>query len=1372
MQARLNSTVVLAILLLNAFYVTAQPPLSFRKFQEEEGTSNGFVAYINNRLIVLWLLLLQAGLGYAQPLQFTKTHQEHFVTTIFEDHLGFLWLGTPSGVFRYDGYQFKSFDYIEGDSLSLSNREVWNIVEDREGMIWVGTNNGLNRLDPKREVFTRYMADVERSDGLTDNGIEDLLVDTAGTIWVATANGLCRYLPELGTFKRYLFSAGTVRPSRTPIQSRDGTIWLGARDTLYRYDADLDDFIGFRLPGNETAANAIRLIYEDHQGKLWIGTQLSGAFCFDPNRSTFIEQIKREENKPNGLSSNTVSAFIQDGRELWIGTTGGGLNILNLDTKQMTSHTGTPPDPFGINCETIRDAWEDRNGSIWLGTYYDGLYQYKRSQRLFSHFNQNTGLPSKKVMDIAETADGRIWIALSTGGLGVFDQENQRFIDFYQANSEGLPAGDLNRLYTGEDGQLWVASFTGGISRFDSDSRQFVQLLPKSDKDKPYFNYVNDFLVEESGDIWIALQVGLVKYQKATDSYRSYNLANSKDSKIVHGRSDYVLQIYRDHNEQVWIVTYGGLFLYQSATDSFDFFPFEHQPQGIMEDSQGTLWVGTPVGIFIFDRQSKSYSEIPALGPFTPMLEDAQGRIWLYNSDHVGRYNPKSQEIVRLNHEEGLAEGFYWTMHLSSSGQLFLGGIEGLTIFHPDSIQSSSAPPRVVITDFRLFNKTVPLSDSRADTLDWPSPLSHSITFTENIRLKHWQNYFSLEFAALDLTSPATNRYQYRLVGYDRDWVTTQADRRFVTYTNLNPGRYVFQVRGATRDSPWSPELASVQIQILSPWWATTWAYLTYAVLLFAIIRTIYIFQLRRRLAQTEAQQFKELDAVKTKLYTNITHEFRTPLTVILGMAEKVEEDPKKWLESGIDSIKRNGQGVLHLVNQILDLSRLQIGNLELNMYQGDVIPFVSYLVQSYESYAESKGIQLQVEKRVSSLVMDYAADALSKIISNLISNALKHTSDGGRIEVILANENNQLLVEVKDTGIGIPAEHLPYIFDQFYQVDGSSTRRTEGTGIGLALVKELVNRLKGKIEVQSEEEVGTQFKILLPVSRKAEMEDSIQDLFRLPNQEYKTLTTKDSTTEQANSDLPLVLLVEDNEDVAAYISSCLIGRFQVALANNGKIGVEKALELIPDLIICDVMMPEMDGYEVCKLLKQQERSSHIPIVMLTAKADVDSRLTGLRQGADAYLAKPFKPEELDLRLNNLLYLRGQIQSHFGQFPDSLQSPNTYPQEHEFLNRIKTKILEHLSQDDFGIPELCLAIGLSRSQLHRKLKAITGKSTSLIIRGIRMDEARKLLLHSALTVSEIAYEVGFSSPNYFSTVFSDFYGISPTEMRQKPGMQQ
>ncbi len=718
-----------------------------------------------------------------------------------------------------------------------------------------------------------------------------------------------------------------------------------------------------------------------------------------------------------------------------------------------------------------------------------------------------------------------------------------------------------------------------------------------------------------------------------------------------------------------------------------------------------------------------------------------------------------------------MAEGFYWTAHLAESGELYLGGISGFTVFHPDSLQEANQRPRMVLTNFRLFNQTVPMKGSRRDTLAWGSPLSQSITFTESITLKHWQNYFSLEFSALDFTAPATNRYRYQLEGYREEWVYTDADRRFVTYTNLSPGTYTFRVQGATRNGPWSDEAATLQIHILSPWWKTVWAYLIYALAAFLVIRTIYLFHLKRQLAQAETDRLKELDAAKSHLFANVTHEFRTPLTVILGMTQQIKAQPKGWLHEGLDAIQRNGQQLLRLVNQMLDLSRLEVGNLPIEYQQGEVMSFLAYLVQSFQSFAESKEIELQFEKKVDTLEMDVAPDMLSKIIQNLVSNALKFTPPGGSVKVVAEKHNQQLIIQVSDTGMGIAAETLPHIFDRFFQADPGNnlgnTRQEEGMGIGLALVKELTEALEGTIQVMSIPNSRTVFTLNLPIKNKAPKAS-------LPLFEPLAPVAKEGhprPTTVLNAVAPLVLIIEDNLDVSNYIASCLQYRYRLDTALNGRIGIEKALEKIPDLIICDVMMPEVNDYEVCHTLKNDERTSHIPIVMLTAKADDQSRLEGLQRGADAYLIKPFNREEINIRLAKLHELRQKLQARFAHFPAATSKTTPVDSEDAFLQKLRTLVLNHLSDEIFGIPEVCKALNISRSQLHRKLTALTGRSTSRVIRSIRLQKAKELLLQSSLNISEIAYQTGFKTHSHFTTVFTEAFGQSPTELRDNPLVQ-
>lgn len=1317
----------------------AQPPLSFTKIQEEDGLSSGFV------------------------------------TTIFQDHVGFLWLGTPGALHRYDGYHFKVFQHVESDTLSLSNHEVWSIVEDKAGNIWIGTNNGLNRLNPRQETITRFKSELYTPESLTNNQIADLLADTAGTIWIATTNGLNRYFPDSGKFKRYMYEAFPAkdrpfRSSRTPIQTRSGAIWLALKDTLYRYNASSDGFTGIKMPGNNQEGNSIRLIYEDHEGYFWIGTQLNGAFRFDPHQFSFLEHYKNEPNNLNSLSHDKISAFIQNGDELWIGTTGGGLNVLNLKTKQITRYTGTPPDIFGVNSETIRDAWEDSRGNIWLGSFYDGLYQFKSSQRIFTNFDQHSGLLFKRVNDIEETDDGKVWICMGNNGLGILDIETKRFTNYYRKDSpkhNGLPSGNLVRMHRDEKGRLWVASETDGISYFDAEGGVFKKYLPKRPQDLKYFDFLSDLLIEANGDIWLPRHTGLSKYVQAAQSFQDYVLPDKKDTKINYGENNFVTSIFQDSQQRLWFTTYGGLNLYHQETDSFEFFPFQHQVLNIFEDSKGIYWTGTTGGLFNFDPEKHTYSKVIDEPLGYPLLEDKEGNIWVNAFKYLICYNPTSKKKTILNKQDGLSSNSYWRGRLSKSGYLLLCGIDGLTIFHPDNLETVATPPRVVLTDFQLFNRTVPLQGSRGDTLAWKSPLAQSITFTEKISLRYWQNYFSLEFAALDFTAPANNRYQYQLEGYDVNWTETTANRRLVTYTNLRPGTYTFKVKGAVQNSPWS-EATHLRIEILPPWYGTWWAYLLWGTLIFGFIYTLYHFQLNRRLALAEANRLQELDVVKTKIYTNITHEFRTPLTVILGMAEQVQKNPKDSLQEGITLIKRNGKRLLELVNQMLDLAKLDANQLSAEYVQANIVPYIAYIVQSFESFAWSKKIRLHFLPKEESVLMDFDKEKLLQILTNLLSNAIKFTPENGdiylQIEKQQRGKHPQLEITVKDTGEGIPLDQQTKIFERFQQVDDSTTRRFGGTGIGLALTKELVHLLNGTITVQSDLGKGATFIVTLPIQNEANLVEVIADVPKM--NENMVSTTKDSEATETSLNLPVLLIIEDNADVITYLQACFKKDYRIEVAENGKIGIEKALELIPDIVISDVMMPEKDGFKVLITLKQDERTSHIPIVLLTAKADFASTIKGLERGADAYVSKPFNEQELRIRLNNLLEIRKRLQFRYAQLSPAPTEDKEIQIEDAFVAKVRVAILEHLDDENWKIPQLASQLRLSREHLHRKMKSLTGKSTSQFIRFVKMHQAKKLLETTDLNISEVAYRVGYKELAHFSAAYKEELGVSPSAVRK------
>ena len=524
--------------------------------------------------------------------------------------------------------------------------------------------------------------------------------------------------------------------------------------------------------------------------------------------------------------------------------------------------------------------------------------------------------------------------------------------------------------------------------------------------------------------------------------------------------------------------------------------------------------------------------------------------------------------------------------------------------------------------------------------------------------------------------------------------------------------------------------------------------------------------QLADELAERN-KQLQALDEMKSRFFTNIAHELRTPLTIISGMANQMQENPEQWSEKGLQMIIRNSNSLLNLVNQILDLRKLESGKLQLQLVQGDIIQYLHYIIESFQSLAESKDIQLHFLADEPELLMDYDPEKFMRVVSNLLSNAIKYTPGGGNIYVQISQTptDEHLQIKVKDTGIGIPADKLPNVFDRFYQVDDSATRQGEGTGIGLALTKELVKLMEGDIQVQSMPERGSTFMVSLPIRRQAKRESEITtDAGSFAPQPLEKSDVI-SHLEASDEELPSLLIVEDNPDVVEYLRVCLEGLYHLEVAHDGQAGIDQAIELVPDIIISDVMMPVKDGFELCKTLKTDERTSHIPIILLTAKADDESRISGLQHGADAYLPKPFNKQELIIRLEKLLELRKLLQERYGGM-DFVTKNSTTPQEDEFMLKVRKAVEDNLDDEDFGIMQLCRAVNLSRAQLHNKIKALTGRSTSNYIRTIRLHHAKELLRNPNLNISQVAYEVGFRDPKYFSRTFAEEFGKLPNEMRK------
>ena len=704
-----------------------------------------------------------------------------------------------------------------------------------------------------------------------------------------------------------------------------------------------------------------------------------------------------------------------------------------------------------------------------------------------------------------------------------------------------------------------------------------------------------------------------------------------------------------------------------------------------------------------------------------------------------------------------------------------------MNIFNPDDLSVQSRLSNIVFTDFKLFNKSVyPGKESSLKT---------NIMYADEITLSHNENFLTFEFASLDFNNPYKNQYAYKMDGFNKDWINS-GNQNFATYTNLDPGEYIFNVKATNSDGVWNEQGISIRVILLPPWWQTWWAYLLYAVFIISILYSLRQYEMKRvhmrnelQLKDFEAKKLKEVDHLKSHFFANISHEFRTPLTLILGLLDKFEKktlDKRELEDYGV--MKRNAVRLLQLINQLLELSKIESGKAKLAAFENDIVSFVKRIFVSFASYAEQKQIRLlfnaaDINEDANEIInLFFDKEKMEKIISNLISNAVKYTPNGNEIEVKVSSQNNLAEIKVINTGVSISKADLSHLFERYYKVHRAESELFEGTGIGLALVKELVEMHRGTISASSDYDV-TEFTLRIPKGKEHLKEDEIVKNINEEEvtRKYETIGDFEVIKEipavvenlSIKNEKDIILIVEDHGDLRKYIRENLSDNYQVIEAPNGKEGLNKAIEVIPDLIISDVMMPEMDGYKFCKKIKTNEKTNHIPIILLTAKASTEDKLEGLELGADDYLIKPFNPEELKLRVRNLIKIREELRRKFSSQmvlkPAEVIVPSSQVQ---FMEKLKDIIESNLEDENFGVDKLSDEMGMSRSQLHRKLKAITNQSSTEFIRNFRLQRAAQLILQDAGSMSEIAYKVGFNSQAYFNKSFQELFGCSPSQYKK------
>ena len=1320
------------------------------------------------------------------------------VFDILQDKEDFIWVATKNGLNRYDGYSFKVFANDPYNANSLSSNTILKLFEDSKGRIWAGTENaGLNIYNKQSGKFYRIVHSSADPASLSGNGIRSIMEMPDGRILVATdVAGLNIIEPGNAFFEKNTAPVITrlSLPGNTSVygmgKDKNGITWIGGMDgSVYRFDPSKNGFIKLENGGllnngylNQDGSKLINSTLLLTDGKdiyplFDINKTAAGNIIFKP-REQLWENHHREEyfydayNWEPGKAvkwddplpvTNTRLCYpfiIDRSGVLWSGSVGYGLRKYNSTANRFKTWTPNP----GASVKWIIPVTAD---DIFLGDFAYGWSRLINDSIRKNAFGNIPGLTQVDNFIISRSGD--YWVKSDNKGYLTYNPASGKLVPYTQISDDKI-IGAKQPMLEDSKGNIWLAGLGGKFTRINTvtGSIDSFTINNMAAKPIPPKSICTALYEDKQGVCWIGTTEGFVNVifsnsQRSSPQIKWFYNNSSNRNSLNYNHVSCFLDDPSAPGKYLWIATKGGGLnrLDKTTGDFFHLTTKDGLPDdvvyGILPDDAGNIWGSTNKGIFCLTATKNNRSNN-----------------WVFNN------------FTKAN---GLQDDEFNTGAYAKlpNGDLAFGGVNGLNIFDPKEILVPGFMPNVFITDILINNKPIVPGDNTA-------VLQNTIEQSKNITLTHLQDILTLEFSSLDLTASSQNKYRYQLVGVDKEWVES-GTRRTATYLHLPAGKYIFKVQGSNSQGIWSDKIAELQINVLPPWWRSWWAYLVYILLLGLGIRAYFKFSVNRaklksqlNFEQLEAKRIKELDSVKTQLYTNITHEFRTPLTVILGMAQQVKNNPPQHLDNGIDMIIRNGQSLLNLVNEMLDLSKLETGKMTLQPVKGDIINFLRYIVESFHSLAESQKKQLHFLAGMDALYVAYDPEKVRQIVANLLSNALKFTPEKGNI-YITVNENSllheagrsTLIIKVKDTGIGIPESQQEHIFERFYQLDNSHTRKTEGTGIGLALTKELVKLMEGEITVKSPptgSNKGTEFTVTLPLISIAAEENIIYpDIKDAISKQINTVpfNSVNQVEEKQAAEKPLILLVEDNADVVAYTASCLPD-YRLAVGQDGREGFEIASEIIPDLIITDVMMPFVDGFELCSQLRSHEHTSHIPIIMLTAKADIESKMEGLEKGADAYLEKPFNREELLIRIKKLLELRKNLQQLYlkkaGLNIDVSKAMTPVEEvlsedkkENEFVKRVREAIEIHLTDSGFTVEQLCKIVFMSHSQLHRKLDALTGCSPNKFIRIIRLNKAKELLKQPDSSIASIAQDCGYNDPGYFARVFKQEYGITPQDWR-------
>lgn len=1368
---------------------------------------------------ILWIVVILLSFGWeanAQQAanQFRRIDAEwglsnNQINTIFADSKGFVWFATISGLNRYDGYAFHVFKNIPGNATSLPENSIQEMYEDHLGFLWLLTNNAFYIYDSEKESFSYEHPLFNKNITLPRSNISSLKLDADTNVWICNNQmGLYFYERKSDRLKR-LFH----QPGDSGSLSTDSVLDVAFCSRGYIYAIHYNGVVDVMDPERLSVVNRIDMdvnpdiiagyqkwrLFIDSDDNLWLYAYKSGDGLYYYNQKEKSRVFFHPGSSSYPISSGIISSVIEDDTgHIWVGTDHGGINVINKKTLKVRVERSVPGDVTSLSSNSITALCKTQDGIIWVGTYKNGvnyhhpeLYQF---QLYRSHPMLENKLFSNDVNCFAEDAEGNLWIGTNGDGLVYFNRQDNRFIKY--RNEPGNPNSLSNNIVVSlcmdHTGKVWAGTYQGGLNSFDGNQFKRYKHRPEvasSLSDDRIWQIFED----SRQRLWIGtLGGGLELYDARIDGFVHHRVG---DFNSIH--SDYILALTEDADGNIWIGTSNGLNVLDAATGRFRHYPHEVGVEGslshenvlsVLEDAKGRLWVGTRNGLNLLDKETGRFQVfreedgLPDHNIIT-MQGDDNGHVWMATLNGLSNLKMTEDgigfEFRNYDMLDGL-QGREFNEHASlktSTGEMVFGGANGFNIFHPDDIIEHNHQFKVVLTDLKLHNRSVGIGERINNHVLLQKALNHS----DKIALKHNQNVFSIEFSALNYFHPERTRFRYMLEGFNADWIETDARNRYATYTNLNPGTYVFKVKAAASDGTWDNDETHLVVEIIPPFYATKWAYSIYFIL-FVLLVILLTFIIRRRAEMKflreqehhELERMRDLDAMKIKFFTNVSHEFRTPLTLILTPLDKLlKQVTDEGIKGQLVMVQRNARRLLNLVNQLLDFRKLEVDKIKLLSSYGDLTRFVKETFDSFTDLFENRQIEYAFKSDRATYMARFDKDKVEKIIFNLLSNAVKFTPEGGRISLEMSCSEpgqsghatafgSQSYVEicVRDTGIGIAADRLEKVFERFFQSQDNNSVINQGSGIGLSLTSEFVKMHGGTIHAESEPGKGSLFVVRLPL-KEEEMPESVeQEVVAAPDPAVSVT----SEGEAGQQDKPVILLIEDNEDLRFYLKENLQSKYRILEAGNGAVGWEMAMSALPQLIVSDIMMPEMDGMEFCRRVKQDERTSHIPVILLTARSSEAQKIEGLESGAEDYITKPFNYEILELKIQRLIGLRQNFRKAFAQkFEIKPGEIGITSLDEKFLKKALKVVEKNIGNSEFSVEKMGRELGVSRGHLYNKLVALTGKTPVEFIRIMRLKRAAQYLGKSQMTVSEIAYQVGFNDPKYFSRYFREEFGVVPSE---------